>query len=268
MLEMLKLNSTVKGDTTVSGLLDAVFSYELMPALKISAGQFKTPFSMAYNTSRVRLDTIGFGMAANVSLGRSVGLMVSGRHVADSGLGYDVGVFKADTRATGTSFTTSTRAHDDMVSGRVLFDGFNKALHLEAGSARAGVTGGSPYVAGYAALRLRYKPLEMKAEYLQGMQGARETAVIYGQLLVTVLKHYELVGKWERTRFSNTGVALTADNLTFGLNAALYPETPRKARLQLNYVLASRDAARLGSLVGFKKGHTDNQVRLLLQAGF
>lgn len=268
MLELLKLNSPARGNTTVEGLLDAMLTYKVMPGMKLSAGQFKTPFSMAYTTPASKLDVIGFGMATNVSLDRAVGLMASGRDVVGSGLGYDIGLFNAGTRATGTSYSAGTLGHDDMVVGRLLFDGFGKALHLEAGAAHAGVTGGSAYAAGFTALRLRVKPLEVKAEYLQGRQGTRKTTVVYAQLLATVLDHYELVGKWERTHLTDTGVTLTADNLILGINAALYPDKPQRARIQLNYVIAGRDAKSLGTLVGFRKGFTDNQFKLLIQAGF
>jgi len=268
MLELLKLNSPARGDTTVEGLLDAMLTYKLMPGMKLSAGQFKTPFSMAYNTPASKLDVIGFGMATNVSLDRGVGLMASGRNVANSGLGYDIGLFNAGTRATGTSYSAGTLGRDDMVVGRFLFDGFNKGVHLEAGAAHAGVTAGSAYAAGFTALRLRVKPLEVKAEFLQGRQGSRTTMVVYGQLLATALQHYELVAKWEQTRLTDTGVRLTADNLIFGINAALYPDRPKRARLQLNYIVASKDATSLGTAVGFKKGIKDNQFKLLIQAGF
>ena len=92
--------------------------------------------------------------------------------------------------------------------------------------------------------------------------------VVYGQLLATALQHYELVAKWEQTRLTDTGVRLTADNLIFGINAALYPDRPKRARLQLNYIVASKDATSLGTAVGFKKGIKDNQFKLLIQAGF
>jgi len=268
MLELLKLNQPAKSNTTVEGLLDAVLSYTAMPELKISAGQFKTPFSMAYNTSAAKLDVIGFGMATNVALDRGLGVMLSGRNVAHFGLGYDVGIFNAGTRADGTAYTAGTLGRDDMFAGRLLFDSSGRSIHLEAGAAHATVTGGSAYTAAYGGLRLHYRPVQVKAEYLRGRQGTRTTTVYYGQLLATVLEHYELVGKWEQTRLKDMGTGLIASNLTLGLNAALYPEKPQRARLQLNYVIASGDAKSLGTLVGFRKGIKDNQVALMLQAGF
>ncbi len=268
MLELLKLNQPAKSDTTVEGLLDAELTYTLMPQLKISAGQFKTPFSMDYTTSASKLDVIGFGMATNVSLDRGLGAMLSGRNVAVHGLGYDVGIFNAGTRADGTSYTAGTLGRDDTYIGRLLFDGMRGGVHMEAGGAYSGVKGGSAYRAGYAGLRLRYAPAEVKAEYLQGRQGSRRTTVIYGQILVSFLEHYEAVGKWERTRYTNAATRLTADNLILGINAALFPDKPKRARLQLDYVIATQDASLLGTQVGFKKGVKDNQVALLLQAGF
>lgn len=268
MLELLKLNTPAKGDTTVEGLLDAMLTYKAAPALKLTAGQFKTPFSMAYNTSAAKLDVIGFGMATNVSLDRGVGLMASGRNVAALGIGYDIGLFNAGTRADATAFTAGTLGHDDALMGRLMFDGFDKALHLEGGAAHASVKGGAGYTALYTGARLRYAPVELKAEWLQGRQGARKTVVVYGQLLATVMQHYELVGKWERSRLTDTATQLTADNLILGINAALYPDKPQRARLQLNYIIASKDAARLGTAVGFKKGYLDNQFKVEIQAGF
>jgi Phosphate-selective porin O and P len=268
MIELLKLNQPAKADTTVEGLLDAELSFTLLPQLKISAGQFKTPFSMDYSTPASKLDVIGFGMATNVSLDRGLGMMLSGRDVALRGLGYDVGVFNAGTRADATAYTAGTLGRDDTVVGRLLYDGMHGAVHVEAGGAHSGVKNGSAYRAAYAGLRLRYAPLEVKAEYLQGKQGLRRTTVVYGQLLAGFLGNYEAVGKWERTRYTNAATKLTADNLTLGINAALYPDKPKRVRLQLDYVIAYRDARSLGTQVGFKKGVRDNQVALLLQAGF
>lgn len=268
MLELLKLNSPAKSNTTVEGLLDAMLTYQLVPALKLSAGQFKTPFSMEYNTSASKLDVIGFGMATNVSLDRGMGMMVSGRKVLDTGLGYDVGVFNVGTRADATAYTAGTLGRDDVFIGRMLFDSQNHAVHLESGAARASVSGGSAYAAAYAGVHLSYSPVQVKAEFLKGKQGARSTTVMYGQLLGELTEQIELVGKWERTRFSDVAIRRTATNLTFGLNFALYPDKPQRVRLQMNYVRASGDAKALGAQVGFRKGIKDNQFALMLQAGF
>lgn len=268
MVELLKLNKPARADTTVEGLLDAVIDWRATDWLKLSAGQFKTPFSMAYTTSAAKLDVIGFGMATNVSLDRGVGLMASGRNLGGLGLGYDAGIFNAGTRADGTAFTAGTLGHDDALVGRLLYDGFGKRLHLEGGVADASVSGGGAYRAFYAGVRLRYHPLELKGGWLQGSQGGRRTRVFYGQLLATLARHYELVGRWERTRYRNGGTTLTADNLIAGINAALYPDKPQQVRLQLNYIAARKDSASLGTQVGFRKGYPDSQVRLELQAGF
>ncbi|OIP99641.1 MAG: hypothetical protein AUK35_07205 [Zetaproteobacteria bacterium CG2_30_46_52] len=45
MVELLKLDKPAKSHTTVEGLLDAVLSWQTTDWLKLSAGQFKTPFS-------------------------------------------------------------------------------------------------------------------------------------------------------------------------------------------------------------------------------
>lgn len=268
MVELLKLDKPAKANTTVEGLLDVMLTYRVAQALKISAGQFKAPFSMAYNISAAKLDVIGFGMATNVALDRGLGVMASGRNLAESGIGYDIGVFNAGTRADGTAFTAGTLGRDDMVVGRLLFDGFGKRMHLEGGAAKSTVKNGAAYTAAYAGLKLRYDPLELAGEWLRGRQGTRRTTVFYGQLLARFLEHFELVGKWERTHLTDVGVNLTADNLIVGLNAALDPERPQRARLQLNYVVVGRNAASLGRLVGFKKGYRDNQFKAMIQAGF
>jgi len=270
MLELLDLNKPANPNTTDErqGLLDAILTYSFMPALKLSVGQFKTPFSMDYNTPASKLDVVGFGMSSNVSLNRSTGVMLSGRDVADTGIGYDIGAFNAVTRADGTSYTAGTSVHDYAYIGRVMYDGFGKALHLEGGGAHVPVTGGPLYLALYSAVRLRYRPLEFKAEWLQGRQGARTTTMLYGQILGTLTPKLELVGKWERTRYGNAATHLTADNWIFGLNAAFYPEKPQRVRLQINYVIASKDARSLGTLVGFEKGYKDDQLVVMLQAGF
>jgi hypothetical protein len=271
LLELMKMNAAKKANTTVGGIQDAKMSYTFSPEFKLTAGQFKTPFSMEFNTAATKLDVINFGMAGNVMLNRAIGFMASGRNITGSGLSYDLGMFNAGSRGAATAYNTGTLGKDDLFSGRILFDGMNKMLHVEVGQANETVKGADTYAATYAGTRIDLEVAKVSAEWLRGKQGTRTTKVYYGQLLVPVTNQIEAVAKWEKTAYADGATKLNATNLIVGFNAAIYPNDPKRARLQFNFISTGKDSKSIGvpgSPVGFKKGYTDNQAKLLLQTAF
>ncbi|MBF0281480.1 MAG: hypothetical protein HQM07_02780 [Zetaproteobacteria bacterium] len=275
-LELNNPTTTPNSNTSGNLIQDAKISYTFLPELKLSVGQFKAPFSMEYNTAASNLDVINYGMVGNVIPNRGIGLMVSGKNIAGTGLGYDMGMFNAGARGDTVAYTSSKLGKDELFSGRITLDTLNDMVHVEAGqmletnSANTAAKGN--YAAIYAAAHLDFDVASVKAEWMQGKQFSRKTTVYYTQLLLPLSEQIDFVTKWEQTFYKDAPAVknLKANNAIFGFNAAIYPENPARARMQFNYVIATKDANQLNgsTLAGFKKGYADRQAKLLLQVGF
>lgn len=245
---------------------DAVVGYKFSNAANISAGVFKTPVGMDFNTSGKKLDITKRGMEKKLVLERAAGAMISGRKI--SGFGYDFGIFNPAQRSSAVDFGTPGDAM--AYAGRVMYD-MGKTLHVEA-SYGVSTQNSADNAEDYSVINLggsyKWNAMTFKAEYIagsnvKGVDGADETVYyVHGgykinKMLEGVIRHYGA------TQSRPVGDDSTMSNTYLGLNVYL-ADKKYNSRIQLNYVLADATAF----YTGVTKGYTDDVLLAQFQVGF
>lgn len=115
---------------------DAFIRYKFSDAAQIKVGQYKTPIGMGFNISGTRLPLIKRTMASRLVLDRTIGAMLSGRHLGGSketgGFGYDIGIFNsADRSPAASGIERGQKGEDHSYAFRVMYD-HGKMFHLQA----------------------------------------------------------------------------------------------------------------------------------------
>lgn len=227
-------------------ILDAVVSYKYREWLKVSAGQFKLPFSTENLIASTKLETIERSQVQEALVarskdvignqnGRDLGLQLSGslfkleEHYL---LDYAVGIFD------GAGINVSDNNESKDLSGRLLvrpsknlevggsyYNGFGKWGTPAKEQVRARVGAEFSYT---------YRIFNLKGEFIEGLDGAVSKDGWFAQLSAFVYKkNVQLVVKYD-TYDPNLDVEKRNDisvNYTFGTN--LY--FSEAVRLQINY---------------------------------
>ncbi len=281
------------GQTLPPFIKDAVAGYKLNNAVKISAGQFKTPLGMDFNVSGKKLDITKRGMEKKLVLERAIGVMVSGRKIAHGGFGYDVFMGNNATRGNASFKVPSAAAagNGNSYVGRVMYN-MGRMMHVEAaygvdeGDGRTN-PGQSNYNVYDLGMRVHMGPNTIKAEYIdgrnvKGMSNNNEKVwyIHYGFMLN---RHAELVARYykaDQNYQTSTGTVTinnvttaraTSANLTnlyLGANFFL-GNSKTNGRVQINYVITTGDdSAGVTQYNGVAKGFTDNTVLAQYQVSF
>ena len=245
---------------------DAVVGYKFHQAAKFQVGMFKTPVGMDFNTSGKKLDITKRGVEKQLVLERSMGAMVSGSDIGNTGLGYDVGVFNPTNRSSAVS--AGDPGDQQAYAGRIRYD-LAKTLHAEASygvSEGAGGPGTEDYTVWDVALAYWWRALTFKAEYIDGtdIRGTEGTDqnVWYAHAGYRFLPMFEGLVRHYQAEEDPNGTDL--GNTFFGLNVFLKPEKPEAARIQINYVMAGGDEQDWNGLGGY----TDDALLLQYQISF
>ena len=244
---------------------DAVFGYKFSNAANVSAGVFKTPVGMDFNTSGKKLDITKRGMEKKLVLERAPGLMISGRNI--SGFGYDLGIFNPTQRSSAVNFGTPGDA--SAYAGRVMYD-MGKTLHIEASygvSGQDSASNAEDYSVMDVAASYKWNALTLKGEYIagsnvKGVKGNDET-VWYLHAGYALDKVNELVIRhYNANSTTDAGYDESLGNTYLGYTARL---AGNNARIQLNYVLASGDK---DTYTGVTSQYTDDVFLAQFQVGF
>ena len=192
-------------------LLDAYTTYKIADYLKISAGQFKIPYSLESLISDSQLDFIDRSQVVNALAGRSadvignqngrdIGVQLNGSFAKldDQYLfDYTLGVFNG----AGYDVTTDNNGHKDFV-GRLSVHPITNLV--VSGDFYNGVGNyGTPaknYKRNRGGIDARYTvgPLALQAEYDWGTDGAIKRDGWYGQATYFVIpKHLQLAAKYD-----------------------------------------------------------------------
>jgi len=278
-LDANKVDSKAAPGTLPQFIKDAVAGYKVNNALKISAGQFKTPLGMDFNVSGKKLDITQRGMEKPLVLERAAGVMVSGRKIAN-GFGYDVFMGNLAGRGKASpskniSPVNATVGNGNSYVGRVMYN-MGRMMHVEAAY---GVDEGTPtalrplqknYDVYDVAMRVHMGPNMIKAEYINGsnVKGVanNDENVWYIHYGYTLTKRAELVGRYYRASQSGNNSA-NMSNLYLGTNLFL-GSNKTNGRLQLDYVIASGDTSGANAYSGVAEGYTDNAFLAQYQISF
>ena len=247
---------------------DAVVGYKISNAANISAGVFKTPVGMDFNTSGKKLDITKRSMEKKLVLERAAGAMISGRKI--SGFGYDFGIFNPAQRSSAVNMGTPGDAM--AYAGRVMYD-MGKALHVEASYGVSGADSASTksdYSVMDIAGSYKWNAMTFKAEYIagsnvKGVDGSDET-VYYLHGGYAINKMYEgVIRYYSANQTTAGGVDRSMSNTYLGLNIYM-ADNKYNSRIQLNYVLAGGN--KNDSYDGVTKGYTDDVLLAQFQVGF
>ncbi len=257
------------GNTEI--IKDAVVGYKFSDAANVSAGIFKTPIGMDFNTSGKGLDITKRGMEKKLVLERAAGLMVSGRNI--SGFGYDIGVFNPTGRSSAVNFGTAGDA--TAYAGRVMFD-MGDSLHVEASYGTSDQDSKAPsaaedYTVFDVAGSFKMDAMTFKAEYIDGsnVKGVKDAdesvwylhgGYAFNDTFEGVVRYYSATQNRKGKSDSTLGNAY--------IGANIYLAEKNNARIQLNYVLASGDTDGKDKYDGVAMGYTDDIFLAQFQVGF
>lgn len=166
-------------------LLDATAAYQWTPEIKITAGQFKVPFSLENLTSSPRLETINRSQSVEALVargkdvlgnhnGRDIGLQAGGGVLEYDGrklVEYAVGVFN------GSGINTSDNDEQKDLAGRVVFrllkDLSIGASYYDGRYTTSSLNGENRDRAG---VEFAYAggPFTVRGEYIRGEDGSKE----------------------------------------------------------------------------------------------
>ncbi len=238
--------------TRSPAILDAALRYEAAPALTVTAGAFKAPFSSEFLTSAADIDFVNRSQVVSALVpGRQIGVQASGR-AGDSGLHYAVGAFN------GNGVTANGNDDDDlMYVGRVTAERVPETaddVQIRGGAHVAwsrdrNATLGGGFVRGFngeralfgADLRLTHRRWLASGEFVWSHLDfeAAPNANPFGSHLTLgyfVRGRDHVLARWDR--FLPDGVAADSDLLILGYNH--YPTGPTE--LQVNWIFPTRES--------------------------
>lgn len=232
--------STVKtGSVGKSTLLDAAVGYTASPLAKITAGQFKVPFSQESLASDALLDAINRAQVVDKlapgrdigSSGRDVGIQVSGQTLPSAGAGrieYAIGAFNGS----GINVVDDNLSKD--IGARIVWKPEVPGLSL--GASQYWGRKGSPYAkrdrTGIEASFVR--PLySVKGEYIEGKDAAVKKRGYYVTGVLGIAPESQAVLRYEQLDLDTSVKGNTGTTTTLGLNYFLSKDALN--RVQVNY---------------------------------
>jgi len=294
-----KTDSTATPGTLPQVIKDIEAGYKFSNAASVKVGQFKTPVGMDFNTSGKKLDITKRGMEKKLVMERAVGIMLSGRKIAN-GFGYDLFFGNPATRgsaspaATFTDTTTTTTSDSatfntttstkektgvagdaNSYAARVMYD-MGKMMHVELGYGvdENSLTG--PGTDDYSVIdlgfRMKMAAMTIKFEYIdgtsvKGVDGNDET-VWYGHFAYNLNKTTELLVRHYQSDADIGASSTTLTNTYLGANFFL-GSNKTNGRIQLNYVISGGDDAGSATpFAGTAKGYTDDAFLAQYQVSF
>jgi phosphate-selective porin OprO and OprP len=220
-------------------LLDAAVGFTASPLAKITAGQFKIPFSQESLASDALLDAINRAQVVdkltpgrdNGSVGRDVGLQLSGQTLPKPGSGrfeYVLGAFNGS----GINVVDDNRSKD--VAARIVWKPDVQGLSF--GASQYWGRKGSPYVkrdrTGLEASFVRPQ-YGVKGEYIEGKDAAVKKRGYYVTGVLGVAPATQAVLRYEQLDLDKSVSGNTGTTTTLGVNYFLSKDTLN--RVQLNY---------------------------------
>lgn len=224
------------------GILDARLYYQVSPALRLSIGQFKAPFSAEFLTYAGSIDFVNRSqVVANLAPGRQIGFEVSGK-LADKTISYAAGLFNGN----GTARNNNDN-NDFLYAGRLTFYPHDPAAnHVEIGLNAAfsndnisGLTRKRTLLG--ADFRMTRDKLLLSGEVIWARWRFSESAIskpwgYHATAGYMVTPKSQLLLRWESLLFDSP--AADSRLLVFGYN--LWPT--KATELQINYLINTDDA--------------------------
>lgn len=238
--------------------VDVVYSIDKHYSIRF--GQFKAPIGYDFLRPGFDLDIAKRGMEKGLVLERTIGMMFSGRKLAN-GLGYDIGVFNPAGRSAATRHIGSgvgDQTGDDLSAAARVFIDPDKHWHAELSlgtSQNAGGPATEDYKVADAAVHWRKEAWSVITEYTRGTDvrgvAGHDVDVWYvhagfdfSPTVRGVLRHY--AGTSELS-----GVETDLRNTWIGVTYFLGSDKRSNSRVMLNYIFADGDKQTYTGVGGF-----------------
>ena len=245
-VDFVKASTSVDKDGDTQGIIkDAEITYNVVPHVKVKVGKTKTPIGLEFNTSGTALDFVKRNLGQKLVFERNAGIMVMGDKFTPAALGFRLGVFNHGPSGANAVGDIAAGADYTLV-GRVTAKPI-KPLYLEAsfGSALSSIDsvksvsifgGGAQFKVG--------KALKIKGEYMSRSDASNTSAD--GTFMAVwagyeVLPYLEPVVKYETLDVTND--SKDQNNIVFGVNYFLNPESHNQSKIMFNYFNSDKDGA-------------------------
>jgi hypothetical protein len=250
-LDFSRTSFDIDKDGDSDGIIkDVVITYKPTGMISASAGKFKTPVGMEFNTAGKNLDFVKRGLGQALVFERNAGVMLHARRIGQARFGFAAGIFNAGpNRANGIG--DPDQGADYTLAGRLSLTPDSR-LHAQvyAGTALTSIEGQQNITLLGAAARVRpVAALSIKAEYMSrddANSASADGSDYYLQAGYLAHPRVEPVVKYEVLDLADD----TRDqaNTTLGCNLYLSPELHRRSKIMVNYVisdLGGKDALQL-----------------------
>jgi hypothetical protein len=212
-------------------------------SLRITAGKFKTPIGMEWNTAATKLDFIKRGLLQALIFHFDTGAMVYADELGKSKFGFAAGAFNSGPN-NANAVGDPAEGQDYTVAGKLSVDPI-EAFHAQVGfgSALTSIAGQKNVNLLSAAVRANLvQKLCLKGEFLlreDAQNAAADGNDFYLQAGYLVHPMFEPVVKYEKLNVSDA--AKDQGTLTFGLNFYLNSKKRHESEISLNYVASDLD---------------------------
>ncbi len=237
-------------------IADLFVRYRFDEHHEMRMGQFKTPLGLDFNRSGHSLDVTKRGMDAGLVLNRNLGVMLSGRKLAER-FGYDIGLFNVAGRSSATAHTDAQDGEDNSWVGRLMYD--HGPWHVETAygvSENAGGPGTEDYGVFDIGASYRDGPWRLSLEWIEGtdVRGVtnRDERVWLAHAGYRVSERWELVVRHNDGESEVAGVDTNLRNTYLGATGQVFKQARAEGRLQVNYVIAGGDEASYTGVRGFR----------------
>jgi len=205
--------------------------------INISAGKFKTPVGMEWNTSATALDFVYRGLSQSLVFHWDTGIMVHASGISNAGFGYSLGVFNAGPNKA-NNVGDPAEGQDYTIAGNVSINP-SKTFYMEASFGSA-LTSDSLQenvnIYGLGARLNATDKLTIKGEYLSRKD--EQTSKVNGsdmnfQVGYLVHPHFEPVIRYDMFDVDNDD--FDQKLITAGVNFFINPDNHKETKIQLNY---------------------------------
>ena len=257
---MLDLNAGDLNDrppgTLANVIKDLWVGYQINMNHELKVGQFKTPIGLDFNLPAQSLLITKRGMEKGLVFERDLGVMISGRRLAE-GFGYDLGIFNIAGRSAATQYTDDQAGDAYAWTARVMVDSGPWHGEVSYGlSEEAGGLDSNNYSVFDIAGSFKHGPWTLTLEWIDGsdVRGIknRNERVAYAHLGYRFTPRLEFVTRYYDGESKLDGQTTRLSNTYIGGNIHLLKHKNYEGRLQINYMLAGGNESIYTGVSGFR----------------
>ncbi len=216
----------------------AQLTFKPSSKINITAGKFKTPVGMEWNTSATSLDFVKRGLSQSLVFHWDMGFMLHASGIGNTGFGYNLGVFNAGPNKA-NNVGDPELGQDYTIAGSININPV-KAFYLEASFGSALTSDSLQENVNIFGLGARFKvtdQLSLKGEYLSRsdeQNSAVDGSDLNFQAGYLVHPNFEPVIRYDVFDVKNDDKDQKL--ITAGLNIFINPDNQKETKIQINYL--------------------------------